>query len=110
MRDPIEIQLRRIADALEASARNSAFQVSVLESLDGLRRQGEKIMALLDDLEAKVTRIKTVQDSAIALLNGLSAQIKAAGNDPVKLAALTAALDTDATDLATAVSANTPAV
>jgi hypothetical protein len=94
---------------LEASARDTEFRTQVLSSLDFLRKQGEKIMALLDDLEAKVTAMETVDDSVVALLQGLSAQIKAAGIDKTKLDALTARIDARTQQLTTAVSANTPA-
>lgn len=66
-------------------------------------------MTDLSALEAEVEEQKTVNASAIALLKGLSDQIKEAGTDAVKLKALTDALDSGNKDLATAVEANTPA-
>lgn len=69
----------------------------------------EQIMALLDNLEAEVTELTTVTESAVKLLQRLSEQIKAAGTDPVKLKALTAQLDQNTSVLAAAVAANTPA-
>lgn len=63
----------------------------------------------LDDLKAKVDNEATVEQSAITLLQGLSAQIKANANDPAKLQALADEVDANATSLAAAVTANTPA-
>lgn len=71
--------------------------------------QGERIMAALDGLEAEVADVKTVQQSAIVLLNGLAQALKDAGTDPAKLAAIIADLDASKTALADAVVANTPA-
>jgi hypothetical protein len=63
----------------------------------------------LDTLAAEVTEMTTVVDSAVALLNGLSAQIVALKDDPARLLALAADLDAKANELAAAVAANTPA-
>ena len=66
----------------------------------------------VDDLITKVTALRTVEDSAIALLQGLKAQLDAAIAglpDQTKLQALSDALDKDDADLAAAVVANTPA-
>ena len=73
----------------------------------------------LDALAAAVTNIETVADSAIALINGIAARIQAAvdaalagGATAADLAPVQAEVDglnAKATDLANAVSANTPA-
>lgn len=85
----------------------------VLAKLDEILAQlkkGEATMSKeMDDLEAEVTDVKTVQQSAITLINGLAAQITAAGTDPVRLKAVTDSLKSNAADLAAAVAANTPA-
>jgi hypothetical protein len=73
-----------------------------------LKEMEKRIMAVLDDLTAEVEETKTGIDSAIVLLNGLSQLIKDAGNDPVKLKALTDQLDAKNKELAEAVVANTP--
>lgn len=65
--------------------------------------------AALDSLTAQVAQNTTVEESAVTLINGLAAQITAAGTDPVALAALTTNLNKSASDLAAAVAANTPA-
>jgi hypothetical protein len=63
----------------------------------------------LDKLTAEVTRIKTVVPSAVALIQGLAAQILDLKDDPAALEALAADLNSQATSLADAVAANTPA-
>jgi hypothetical protein len=67
-------------------------------------------MALdLSALTAEVTRNTDVDTSAIALLNGLAAQIQALKGDPVALQQLADALRGSSDALAAAVVANTPA-
>ena len=72
--------------------------------------RGQKnIMAALDTLTAEVARNTTVEASALALIQGLAAQIKSAGTDPVALKAITDSLTANDDALAAAVAANTPA-
>lgn len=78
---------------------------TILTKLD---TQESKIMADLTAITAAVTNNTTVEDSAIALINGLAAQIAAAGTDPAALASLTDSLTTESASLAAAVAANTP--
>lgn len=66
-------------------------------------------MATLDTLTADVAALTTVDASAVALINGLAAQIKAAGTDPVALKALTDQMEAQTATLSAAVTANTPA-
>lgn len=70
----------------------------------------------VDTLVTEVSETVTVQGSAIALLNGLSAiitdvkaQLAAAGIDNATLNQLSTDLDTNTNALAAAVTANTPA-
>jgi hypothetical protein len=77
--------------------------------LDILISQGVQTMADLSALTAQVTANTTVEQSAITLINGLAAQITAAGTDPTKLASLVSQLNTSATALSAAVAANTVA-
>ena len=65
--------------------------------------------AALAALQAQVAQNTTVEASAVTLIQGLAAQITAAGTDPAALAALTTSLNTSATALAAAITANTPA-
>ena len=67
-----------------------------------------KIMALLDDILSDVQDESTVDQSIITLLGNLSDQLKAAGTDPVKLAAIKAQIDKNKQAIADAVVANTP--
>lgn len=64
--------------------------------------------ATLDDLQQKVNDEATVEASAITLLEGLSAQLAAAKNDPAKVQAIADQLDANKTALAASVLANTP--
>ena len=68
-------------------------------------------MATLADLQAQVTATVGVEASAVALIQGLADEIKAAlaANDPAALGALADELKTSADALAAAVAANTPA-
>lgn len=67
------------------------------------------IMADLSALQAEVQNNTSVEQSAITLLNGLAAQLAAAGTDPAALAAIVTQLQTNDAALAAAVAANTPA-
>jgi len=86
-------------------------QVDMTSQFDKLDSTLEKIMAAIDDLEAKVTAEETVEASAITLLQTIATELKdaLAANDTPRLQALSAKLDTDTATLAAAVTANTPA-
>lgn len=64
-------------------------------------------MSALDDLTAQVQATTTVEASAVTLIQGIAAQLQAAGTDPAKLSALTSQLNASAAALAAAVTANT---
>ena len=66
-------------------------------------------MALLDEILTDVEDEATVVASVVTLLTNLSDALKAAGTDPVKLAAVKAQIDTNKKAMADAVAANTPA-
>ncbi len=68
-----------------------------------------RMSAELDALSAEVTNATTVEQSAITLIQGLKAQLDAAGTDPVALKALSDSLGASDTALAAAIAANTPA-
>lgn len=74
-----------------------------------LTKNQEIIMADLSQLTADVTADTNAVTAAVALINGLAAQITAAGTDPVKLKALTDQLEANNAALAAAITANTPA-
>lgn len=65
-------------------------------------------MADLTKLTSDVAANRSAVDSAVTLLKGLKDALDAAGTDPVALAALSASLETETSDLAAAVVANTP--
>jgi hypothetical protein len=67
-----------------------------------------EIMAILDQLTVDVQENMDAVASAVVLLQGLKAKLDEAGVDPVKLAELSAALDSNTKALADAVVANTP--
>lgn len=77
--------------------------------LDALLERVQLVANELDTLTAQVSVNTTVEQSAIVLINGLAAQITALANDPAALLALASTLNTNATGLAAAVAANTPA-
>jgi hypothetical protein len=81
----------------------------IVTLLYNLTAQGNKIMALLDQLTADVAAETTLDASVEALLTTLVAEVKAAGTDPVALKALTDQLEANAAALQAAVTANTPA-
>jgi len=98
--DTVEAKLDAILTAVATlSSANSAAFTSL----------GAHIMQELDDLQAKVTEINTVEESAIALLNGLSAQLTAAAGNPAQVQAIADSLSAESAKLAAAVAANTPA-
>lgn len=80
----------------------------ILRILHLLKKGELKMSAELDALTAQVAQNTTVETSAVTLIQGLAAQIVAAGTDPAKLTALTTSLNTSATALAAAIAANTP--
>lgn len=76
-----------------------------------LLRKEESVMANLADLAAEVAAEKTVDDSVVALLNGLTANLAAAvaANDPAAVQAVLDSMKVNSAELAAAVAANTPA-
>ena len=76
-----------------------------------IRMEGRQMASAtaLANLQAQVAQNTTVEASAVTLIQGLAAQITAAGTDPAALSALTSSLNTSATALAAAIAANTPA-
>jgi hypothetical protein len=69
------------------------------------------IMATIDDVQSSVNSEKTVIDSAVTLLNNLTAMLQAAQNtgDPAKVQAVIDSITAQTQELAAAVQANTPA-
>jgi hypothetical protein len=71
----------------------------------------DTIMATMEDLKAAVSRNTSVDDSVLALLLGISQQLKdaQAQNNPQAIADVIAQLDANTQKMTDAVSANTPA-
>lgn len=74
-----------------------------------LNQRLDTIMANLADVQADVTAEDTVIDSAIALLQGLAAQVAALPPNQAAIDALAADITAKTQVLANAVTANTPA-
>lgn len=88
---------------------------AVHNKLIGLTGEIKEMSQELDTLKAQVASAVTVENSAVALINGLADKIKAAGNDTATLQAIAAELDaltntlkTSSETLAATVAANTP--
>ena len=92
----------KLDQALNGIAQLLSMQVTIKAKV--VEMAGE-----LDALEQEVGSISTVSDSVIALLDGIKAQLDAAGTDPARLSALTAALAAKRQALADAVVRDTPA-
>lgn len=81
-----------------------------LDLLLGLFLSEERrLLMTLDDLAKQVQANTDVEASAVTLIQGLAAQLKASANDPAKIQALADQLSASAAPLAAAVAANTPA-
>lgn len=80
----------------------------VLRLLGRILKKEDTMATKLDDLIADATDESTVDDSIIALLTSINAQLAAAGTDPVKLDQLKALIDANKAKIAAAVVANTP--
>ena len=73
-------------------------------------RMERRIMSALEDLTAKVAAVKTVEDSAVTLIQGLRDQLAAVASAPTpqQIQDIIGQLDANTAPLAAAVSANTP--
>ena len=82
---------------------------SIEAKLDSITRRAKAMSLVLDNLKAQVARNTSLEQSAIALIQGLAQQIRDAAGDPAALAELATNLETSATSLSDAIVANTPA-
>jgi len=82
----------------------------LIDRTDILIIRQERLMSKIDDLQAAVGRNRDAEDSVIALLRGITQQLKdaIASGDPAKLDALVADVDASTAKLAAAVVENTP--
>ena len=101
-----------VQEGLNALRHTSCANKSALDRIEQTLQQilfKENVMSQeLDALIAEVARNTTVEKSALAAIQGLSAKLAEAGTDPVKLAKLRADLAASDDELAAAVAANTP--
>lgn len=81
---------------------------TVITLLGRLLNQEMTMSKELDDLAAQVAANTQVEQSAVTLIQGIAAQLAAAGTDPAKLSALHDQLKSSADALAAAVLQNTP--
>lgn len=81
----------------------------VVELLHQILALQEKTMAFEDDIIAKLTAQKTIADGVKALLEQLTALIKALPtSDPAKQAEILALIDANSQEVSDAIVANTP--
>ena len=91
---------------------NHAFMGITVRALQAILNKLEKLMASLDETLAAVNAESTVDDSIIALLQGLAAQIGNSGlsaADQAKVDQIFAQAQANAAKVSAAVTANTPA-
>lgn len=83
----------------------------ITELLKKILKKEDKIMATMQDLRAAVERNTSVDDSVIAMLQGISQQLKEANaqNDPQAIQDLISQLDANTQKMSDAVKANTVA-
>lgn len=74
-----------------------------------VKKEHTQMAADLAALQAQVAQNTQVEGSAVALIQGIAAQLAASKNDPAAVQALVDQLGASATALAAAVAANTPA-
>lgn len=83
-------------------------QALVLAALWRSHVEVVKMSQQMDALVAEVGELTSIIDSAVALIQGISAQVADAAGDHEKSLALAAELDAKGNALAAAVAANTP--
>ncbi len=87
------------------------FDSLTIDLLKEILHKENKIMATIQDVQAAVAAESTVDDSIIALLNGIVQQLKdaQASGDPAALDAVVQGIQANTAKLQAAVTANTPA-
>lgn len=81
----------------------------VATGVETLLRSAITMSKELDDLRDRVAHSIEVEQSAVALIQGLAQQIRDNAQDPAALEELASQLDSSSNSLASAVTANTPA-
>jgi len=97
-------------DRIEARVNALAATIAELQAGQAsLSRQGAKVMAALDDLEAKVAEVKNVEDSVMMLLDTIHQELAdaVASGDMNRVQAVVASLESQRQALSDAVARNT---
>jgi len=81
-------------------------QNHIISELETINKRGIKMAGELDLLKTEIADTRGAVDSAIVLINGLSAFLKDHAYDPTAILQMVADLDKEKTDLAAAVVAN----
>jgi hypothetical protein len=85
----------------------SAQLQQILVILKDIENKMATSSSALADLQAQVAQSTSVEQSALTLINGLVAELTAAGNNPAAIEAAVTQLKNSASTLAAAVAANT---
>jgi dsDNA-specific endonuclease/ATPase MutS2 len=101
-------ELKRLERVMGQIDRIESYVKGNSIKLDAIYTKETVMSQQVDNIVAAVEAEKTVVDSAIVLLDQISAQIRDAQGDPDKLAAIAAGIDAQKQALAEAVVRNTP--
>lgn len=108
--DPRVFQLCDYLESIDRRLTNiERFTKQINDVTQLIDKEIKRMAPTLDDVLADVTAESTVEDSVITLLNGISAQLKAANGDPTKIQAIKDGLDANIAKLNAALTSNTPA-
>jgi hypothetical protein len=101
-----------VHDAQSEQDRKFNRLIERLDTIIELLQKEYKLMATVQDLTAQVAAESTIDDSIIALLNGIVAQLSAAqaSGDPAALDVVLAGIKANSDKISAAVVANTPVV
>lgn len=105
--DLVNAAILQALGELSASLNDLKTRLGVFQQTT--QQEIETIMANLDNITAAVQREESVDQSIVALVQGLAQQIEALKTDPAALQALADRLNASADAVAAAVTANTPA-
>lgn len=102
---PARVELRLSHESLATLRR---FTAAVDRLAAAVETRGDLYMSALEDLQLEVQAALTVEESALALIDGLARKLAEAGNDAGAIAALSTAIRAEREKLAASVLANTP--
>src|SRR5688572_27389317 len=104
----VQIQTSKADDILASLAVLTRDLRDVLFQLTSLNGKVDRMAGELDALRREVEENNTVMQSAATLLGNLAQQIRDMAEDPAALRALADEMDANTSQLAAAVTANTP--